>query len=270
MDASSSLTPLLKWPGGKRLLAKQIISLSPVRFRCYFEPFLGGGAVFFSLSPAQAVISDSDGELINCYLQIRDHPDLVIDRLRRFKNSEEEYYRVRSSRPRTDVGRAARLMYLISLSFNGIYRLNRLGQFNVPYGRKTHLRVCNPERIREISHALARAHLKCCDFGVSLSAARSGDLVYLDPPYTVAHGSNGFLKYNAKIFSWEDQERLASVAHSLVARGCSVVVSNADHSSIRALYKGFNVLQVRRPSNIAANRKFRVSTTECIFYMTGE
>jgi DNA adenine methylase len=270
MDAVNSLTPLLKWPGGKRFLVRQIASLSPVKFRRYFEPFLGGGAVFFALSPNHAIISDSDEELINCYRQIRDSPESVIARLRRLKNNEQEYYKIRASKPRTDVGRAARLVYLISLSFNGIYRLNTFGQFNVPYGRKTHLRVCNPIKIREISRALARAQLECCDFSRALDSAGRGDLVYLDPPYTVAHGNNGFLKYNAKIFSWKDQERLARTAHALARKGCSVIVSNADHISIRELYREFHVLQVQRPSNIAANKTFRVPTTECVFYKMGE
>jgi len=258
--------PILKWPGGKRSLCKHILSLLPDSFKRYFEPFVGGGAVFFTLCPPHAILSDADSDLINCYLQVRDHPSEVIKRLGRLKNNEQDYYRVRSLKPRTDIGRAARLIYLTTLAFNGIYRLNSLGKFNVPYGHKTHLSVCDRERILLASAALANSTLKSCDFESAVASAASGDVVYLDPPYTVAHGNNGFLKYNSKIFSWADQERLANVARNLARRGCRVIVSNADHSSIIRLYRDFSVIRAQRPSNIAARTEFRSQITECIFY----
>jgi DNA adenine methylase len=264
-DASASL-PLLKWPGGKRELLPHITRLLPPNSRRYFEPFVGGGAVFFAARPRNASLSDSDSELINCYIQVRDSPELVIARLASLRNTETDYYRVRASAPRTDIGRAARTIYLATLAFNGIHRKNTNGQFNVPYGYKWHLRPCDRPRIRAASQALQHAQLRCGDFETAVADAGKRDVVYLDPPYTVAHGNNGFLKYNAKIFSWDDQLRLASLADRLATGGCKVIISNADHASILRLYRGFKMLRVTRPSRIAASVQFRRSITECLFY----
>ena len=136
----------------------------------------------------------------------------------------------------------------------------------MPYGYKCHLRPCDRPRIRAASQALQHAQLRCGDFETAVVDAEKRDLVYLDPPYTVAHGNNGFLKYNAKIFSWDDQIRLASLADRLTTRGCKVIISNADHPSILRLYRGFRMLRITRPSRIAASVQFRQSITECLFY----
>lgn len=262
--------PLLKWPGGKRCLLDNILPLVPPCFNRYFEPFLGGAALFFALRPERAYLSDNNADLIHAYLQVRDQPESVIRELRKLKNSKSDYYRVRSSAPQTDSARAARLIYLTSLAFNGIYRVNLSGQFNVPYGYKTHLNPCDEVRIRESSMSLKSAVIAHQDFEPALHDAHEGDLVYLDPPYTVAHGNNGFIKYNAKIFSWGDQLRLAAVARRLAGRGCTVLVSNADHSSIRELYQGFETERLERNSVIAASGDFRSVVTECLFYMSGK
>jgi len=258
--------PLLKWPGGKRSLLNLILPLIPTHFNRYFEPFFGGGALFFALQPKRAYLSDKNGELIHAYRQVRDHANRVIQELRKLKNSETDYYDIRAAIPQSDAARAARFVYLITLAFNGIYRVNLQGDFNVPYGYKTHLDPCDIARIRESSKALTAASLRQRDFEKALEKAGDSDLVYLDPPYTVAHGNNGFVKYNAKIFSWDDQLRLAHVARELVARGCTVIVSNADHSSIRALYRDFSVANFKRSSVIAASSAFRSRITECLFY----
>jgi len=259
-------SPLLKWPGGKRGLLPQLLPLLPESPKRYFEPFVGGGAVFFALTPAVAVLTDTDPDLINCYVQVRDNPSGVIAILRRLKNSEEDYYRVRAARPRTASGKAARLIYLSTLAFNGIHRNNLNGEFNVPYGRKTHLSPYDPERLVAVSVALQAADIRCQDFEAAVADANKWDVVYLDPPYTVAHGNNGFLKYNAKIFSWQDQIRLARVAAQLAKRGCQVIVSNADHSSILKLYSSFKMVRVERHSRIAASVDYRRKITECIFH----
>jgi DNA adenine methylase len=262
--------PLLKWPGGKRHLLGSILPLVPRNFNRYFEPFFGGGALFFALGPKRAYLSDKNSELIHVYSQVRDRPEAVIRTLRTLRNTEDEYYKIRSSIPKSDAGRAARLIYLTTLAFNGIYRVNLNGQFNVPYGYKTHLQTCDAERIRMSSRLLKRAIVRDQDFEQALSGAGKGDLVYLDPPYTVAHGNNGFIKYNAKIFSWEDQMRLARVAKEVAAKGCTVIVSNADHSSIRSLYSGFATTTLERNSIIAASSTFRSRITECVFYAPGK
>lgn len=259
-------TPLLKWPGGKSALLKHILPLLPRTFDRYYEPFLGGGALFFALQPKQAILADNNSDLINCYTQVRDRPAEIIAHLKKLRNTEKDYYKIRDEVPTDGVARAARLIYLATLSFNGIHRLNLQGEFNVPYGHKTHLQPCVPEKIRAASAALSSAELLCEDFERSVENAQEGDIIYLDPPYTTAHRNNGFLKYNAKIFSWQDQVRLSNTANDLARRGCKVIVSNADHASIRDLYENFRLELVGRPSSIAASPKFRREITECIFY----
>jgi DNA adenine methylase len=243
-----------------------LLPLAPVEFGTYYEPFLGGGALFFALQPANSVLSDKNEDLITTYTQVRNRPELVIRALKKLRNTEDAYYEVRARQPGSAVERAARLVYLTTLSFNGIHRVNLRGFFNVPYGFKTHLKPCEPTRILEASRILRKATLFCQDFEETVKNAEGGDFVYLDPPYTTAHSSNGFVKYNAKIFTWDDQRRLSDVARKLAQRGCTVMVSNGDHSSIRSLYKDFEIARLGRYSIIAASRSFRRRITECVFY----
>jgi DNA adenine methylase len=261
-----ALSPLVKWAGGKRRLVSKILEVAPSKFATYYEPFLGGGAVFFSILPKRAVLGDANRELVGMYLQIRDCPDQVIRFLSRLRNTEQDYYRIRSMRAKTKASQAARLVYLCTLSFNGIYRQNLDGEFNVPYGNKDHLNPCDKESITEISRSLKGRTLVEGDFEDTVGRAKRGDFVYFDPPYTVAHGNNGFVKYNAHIFSWDDQMRLARVASRLKRTGCNVVVSNADHPSIRKLYSDFNVRIIKRHSVMAASTEFRRPVRECLFY----
>lgn len=257
--------PLIKWPGGKRALVGSILQFIPKKFGTYFEPFFGGGAVFFALQPSSAVLSDANEELINAYTQVRDNPQALAHALRSLKNSEHDYYKIRATAPRTELHKAARLIYLTRLSFNGIHRVNLRGEFNVPYGYKTHLTTIDEEHLYLASSALRDAKLMAGDFEANTRDASKGDVIYFDPPYTVAHGLNGFVKYNERIFSWSDQERLAEYARTLANRGCRVIVSNADHESIHALYCGFRCHIIKRPSVIAASSSHRRQITECVF-----
>ena len=267
VEARTSLLPLLKWPGGKRSLADQILEQFPDSFGKYFEPFVGGGAVFFALRPNRASLSDLNEELINCYRFVRDDPDALLGVLRTFRNSEEMYYKIRASNPRAPLRRAARLLYLTRLSFNGIHRVNLRVVFNVPYGQKTHLEPYDEDAIRNTSEALQSACLLAADFESATERAQDGDLVYFDPPYTVAHANNGFVKYNERIFSWADQVRLATVARQLCARGCTVIVSNADHPSLCALYSDIETRTLQRYSVISASSDHRRKISEFLFVM---
>ncbi|SRR6266487_977338 len=262
----SSSIALLKWPGGKRALLKHILPFVPATFNSYYEPFVGGGALFFALKPLRAVLADSNRELINCYIQVRDSPEAVIDYLSQLQNNEKEYYTIRARLPTEDVLGAARFIYLMSLSFNGIHRVNVQGQFNVPYSYNIEAQPCDADKIRAVSTFLASAELLHKDFKATVEKAREGDFIYFDPPYTVAHGNNGFLKYNAHIFSWKDQIRLADVARDLADRGCHVLVSNADHPSIQQLYSDFHKHIITRASSIAASNMYRRPITECLFH----
>lgn len=265
-----SRPPLLKWPGGKRALARQILERVPGRFQTYYEPFFGGGAVFFALKPERAVIGDLNEELINCYRIVQSDPIGLISVLKAFKNDEASYYKIREYRPRTPLRRAARLLYLTRLSFNGIHRVNLKGSFNVPYGRKTHLPAFDEQAVLDASTALAGVTIEVGDFETVTAGATYGDVVYFDPPYTVAHANNGFIKYNEKIFSWADQNRLASHARNLHRRGCTVIVSNADHASVRELYHDADVEIIRRYSVISASKEHRRQITECLFVLSEE
>ena len=266
IERKINISPFLKWPGGKRAILEHLLPLTPSNFNSYFEPFLGGGALFFALQPGRGVLADNNPELINCYIQVRDNPDDLMEHLARLQNSAQDYYRIRSWVPKCPIERAARLIYLTTLAFNGIHRLNLKGEFNVPYSYRTHLQPCDPCKIRSASEALSSLRIICGDFESAIEDAKQGDLVYLDPPYTVAHGNNGFLKYNSKIFSWNDQVRLANLARQLAARGCKVIVSNANHPSIVDLYTDFQMHLVERYSVIAASSQFRRQITECVFY----
>lgn len=262
-------SPLLKWPGGKRTLVGSLAEHIPPNYGTYFEPFFGGGALFFALEPSRAVIGDINQELINCYEVVRDDPEALIKALKNFKNDEEAYYAIREYRPRSEIRRAARLLYLTRLSFNGIHRVNLKGLFNVPYGHKTHLKSLDEAAIRRVSAALAGVVIQLGDFEALTANAADGDVVYFDPPYTVAHAHNGFVKYNERIFSWADQIRLSIHAQVLADRGCTVIVSNADHASVRELYRDAKAQVLTRYSVISASKEYRREITECVFVLSG-
>jgi DNA adenine methylase len=245
---------------------RYLLDIAPTTFERYFEPFMGGGALFFALNPSCAYLSDNNADLINCYVQVRDNPDALINLLKELPNSDEEYYRIRDKVPESEIEAAARFVYLTTLSFNGIHRVNRNGNFNVPYGKKTHLNPAEPSRILNASRALQGTSLRSADFEWIRDYAVAGSLVYLDPPYTVAHSNNGFVKYNAKIFSWDDQVRLAKLAADLHQRGCFVIISNADHESVRSLYPDFQENLISRLSVISATNGGRKPVTESMFF----
>lgn len=258
------LAPLFRWPGGKRWLIPHLKGVLPNDHGRYFEPFFGGGALFFAIRPKLSRLSDSNHDLMACYQALRQHPEQVGRILRALPRGADAYYEVRAARPTSAIERAARLIYLTTLAFNGIYRVNRQGEFNVPYGGRTYEGLGANATLLKYAEALAGAEITSGDFEHGLDGVERGDLVYLDPPYTVAHSNNGFMRYNEKIFSWADQQRLAQVAASLALRGAYVIVSNANHPSIRELYEGFDALVVERPSAMAADIKRRGIVEELI------
>lgn len=261
--------PFLKWAGGKRLLLPALLEHieKPQNGGTYFEPFLGGGAVFFALEPQKACLSDASAELINAFTAVRDSVEDTITYLRPMRHSKDAYYRIRQSRPRLPATQAARFIYLNKTCFNGLYRVNLKGEFNVPFGRhpKT-LVICNTQQLHDASRVLYGMHIDTKDFSEAMKRAGEGDVVYCDPPYTVAHSNNGFIEYNAQVFSWTDQERLATAASECVARGAKVYVSNADHPSIRSLYEplGFRVEPIKRWTTMAGSSAKRFKSTELL------
>lgn len=247
--------PFLKWAGGKRWLSDRILQLaSPIQGQ-YIEPFLGGGAVFFALKPPRALLSDVNPELINTYKAIRDDHEKVFSLLKahHLAHSKDYYYRIRDYSPRCPYRKAARFIYLNRTCWNGLYRVNLNGQFNVPIGTKSAV-LMPTDDWPTLSGLLGSAQLVCSDFEDSIARAGEGDLVFADPPYTVKHNLNGFIKYNDSLFSWGDQVRLRDAVVNAKRRGARVIVTNAHHESIKDLYKQhFRLESVSRASVLAGS-----------------
>lgn len=261
--------PFLRWPGGKRWIAEEIAGLvAEALSGTYYEPFLGSGAVFFALAPERAALGDVDDELISTYRAIRWAPIKVRDALRRLSVSKKDYYRIRKSRPQRTHTKAARLLYLNRTAFSGIYRKNRAGEFNVPFGGgRTTKMLCAPERLKAARDVMRGVEFYSGDFEHLMNRAGTGDVVYCDPTYTVTHENNGFVRYNERVFSWNDQKRLAAAAERAVGRGATVLISNAFHKSIRMLYVGFPRWVLTRHSRISANPEARREIREYLFVM---
>lgn len=266
------MTPFLKWPGGKRWAAQtigEIILETLGKNGTYYEPFLGGGAVFFFTRPMRAILSDVNRELIETYETVRDKPNQVAKAIRRMEVSREAYYRIRSSKPRTALAHAVRFLYLNRTGFAGMYRVNRDGAFNVPYGggERTPAILWKTDLLISDSVALKQATLLHADFERALEGAKRGDVIYCDPTYTVAHDNNCFVRYNERNFSWADQERLVAVAESAVRRGATVLVTNAHHSSLQRLYKGWSLRTLSRKTLVSPNVAKRHGTFESLFML---
>lgn len=263
----SELKPFIKWAGGKRwLVGSEQLALPSFEGR-YFEPFLGGGAVFFDLAPTSAVLSDANPRLIETYEAIKEDWGRVRKLLQRMQSlhSKAFYYEERDRTRQMPHTRAAQFLYLNRTCWNGLYRENLSGKFNVPIGTKT--KVLMPEDDFEgASKILQNAELHACDFEETLMEAGRGDLVFLDPPYTTAHNTNGFLKYNQKIFSWDDQMRLRRCVGAAKLRGARLVLTNANHDSIHQLYEDIGMPEiVSRQSVISGTSAARGKTTEVLY-----
>lgn len=263
---SQTALPFLKWAGGKRWLVGSKSSTFPSQFGKYYEPFLGSGAVFFHLGPQDAVISDINSELIEAYNAIKDNWKKVYYYLKKHHkyHCKNYYYKIRSARYREPFRRAARLIYLNRTCWNGLYRVNLDGDFNVPIGTKTNV-ILKSDDFEVISNLLRDIDVISCDFEDVVDRAEADDLIYLDPPYTVKHNNNGFRKYNEVIFSWHDQIRLRDSLFRANRRGAKIILSNADSDAVTALYKGFGtILRRRRSSVIAADSNNRKIETELL------
>jgi DNA adenine methylase len=253
--------PFLKWAGGKTQLLGEFKTLypRPDGIKRYFEPFLGGGSVFFhvsaSLEPAKAFLSDGNAELINAYKAIRSDVELVIEALGRHKqaHSKKHFYSTRKKQPSelpTSAERAARLIYLNKTCFNGLYRVNSQGLFNVPFGKYDHPTIFDPEALRRASKALRNASLRTAHFRRIQDKAQSGDFVYFDPPYHPVSQTAYFTSYTDKPFGKTEQEELAAIFRNLSDKGCKVMLSNSDTDFVHALYSGFIIKKVFARRNI--------------------
>jgi len=269
-DGADDPRPLLKWAGGKRQLLDAIFRRLPEQMSTYYEPFVGGGAVFFALAAERrfkrAVLTDQNAELIATYQAVQGDVESVIKALRDMPHSEEAYYRIREQKPRLPTRRAARMIYLNRTGYNGLYRVNRSGKFNVPFGRYVRPNICDEDRLQAVSRALQGVRLEVADFGELCAKARPGDAVYFDPPYVPVSKTAKFAEYHNVPFGDEEHQRLAELYGKLTKRGVAAVLSNSDTPRTREIFGKFahEFVSARRSINSAA--KGRGPTNELLVY----
>ena len=260
--------PFIKWAGGKSKLLPDISRLFPPRKQIgrYFEPFLGGGAVFFYLQHPDSYLSDSNQELIELYSIVQQNVEELIDALKGHKNDRDYFYKVRAQRPTelSPVERAARLIYLNKTCFNGLYRVNSKGEFNVPFGRYKNPLICDVEGLRAASLALQNAKIINDDFESVLSRVIPTDFIYFDPPYHPLNKTSSFTSYTSDKFGEEEQNRLACIYTELANRGCFVMLSNSDTPLIRKLYKDFDIREIQASRAINSKAEGRGKITELV------
>lgn len=264
-----TIEPFVRWAGGKTWLIPHMPSIvGDLHIEHYHEPFLGGGAIYFSMEHAKrSYLSDANSQLINTYIQVRDNPEELIEFFMQLPNTEEDYYRIRAEITGDDtVENAARFLYLNQTSYNGLYRVNREGKYNVPYGFRANW-VYDPERIRAASLRLQNTRISTGDFEVNKYRIKENDLVFLDPPYTVSHNNNGFIAYNQKLFSLEDQQRLKRFIEYIKAKGAFYILTNAAHETIREIFltQGDRIVELQRNSLIGGRNAARTAISEYIF-----
>ena len=269
-----TLQPFTKWTGGKRQLLPVIRELMPKTYNRYFEPFVGGGALFFDLAPKDAVINDFNAELINCYQQIKDNPQELIEILKVHQeyNSKEYYLDLRSADRderidmMSEVQRAARILYMLRVDFNGLYRVNSKNQFNVPYGRYKNPKIVDENLVSAISTYLNnnQIEIKKGDFEKAVLDVQPGDFVYFDPPYIPLSETSAFTSYTHEGFSYDDQVRLRDTFKTLSDAGAYVMLSNSSSFLVEELYRDFNIHHVEAIRTNGAKSSSRGKISEII------
>ena len=257
----------MRWAGGKRWFVKYLNFIAPtIKYKNYHEPFVGSGVLFFHLKPNYSVyLSDLNSDLIETYLAIKEEVEKVIGELKKFKNTEEDYYKIRACKYLSEYKRAARFIYLNQTSFNGIYRVNLNGEYNVPFGYRKK-EFYDPENLRAVSAFLQKATIKARDFEKCLIDIKKHDLVFLDPPYTVTHNNNGFFKYNKKLFSLEDQYRLSKMIDLIKEKEAYYILTNSAHKKVESIFdKGDSKIKLSRASLIGGINAKRGQYEELVF-----
>ena len=269
--------PFVKWAGGKRQLISTLNPNLPDSFGTYFEPFLGGGALLFHMlterNGQKCSISDLNSDLVLAYTTIRDRVDSLISSLKSHernyqKDSKSYYYSVREHNPRSEIEKTSRLLFLNRTCFNGLYRVNSKGKFNVPLGKYTNPNIVNEENLRSVSNILqvSRVSIKCRDFGAVLRDAKKGDLVYFDPPYQPVSDTANFTSYTSKNFSFDDLSRLVELCQNLDEKGCKVLLSNSDSKEVSEMFskKPWKISKVRANRSINSDSKKRTGHFELL------
>jgi len=269
--------PFVKWAGGKRQLIPIINQNLPDSFGTYYEPFLGGGALLFHIltdkNGQKCSISDLNSDLVLAYTTIRDRTDSLITSLKNHeknyqKDSESYYYSIRESNPRSEIEKTSRLIFLNRTCFNGLYRVNSKGKFNVPLGKYSNPNIVNEENLHVVSHILqsSRVSIKCRDFEAVLSDAKKGDLVYFDPPYQPVSATANFTSYTNKDFTYDDLTRLAELCLKLDSRGCKVLLSNSDSKEVADIFSKnpWKITKIEANRSINSNSKKRTGHFELL------
>ncbi len=270
--------PFLKWAGGKRQLLPVIKKFIPLKYTHYYEPFVGAGAVLFSIQPPKAVINDTNSELINCYRMIRDKPEELLTLCQQHKNSnsKEHYYELRAQDRSDDfkalspVVKAARIIYLNKTCFNGLFRVNSSGQFNVPYGNYSNPSITDTSVIKAVSAYLNQADVRILegDFEPAVATAKKGDFIYFDPPYHPISDTSFFTGYSIDAFGEEEQIRLKKTCDELADRGCQILLSNSAAPFIKSLYNDsrYEIVEVKASRAINAVSSKRGKISELLIY----
>ncbi|MGB7519276.1 MAG: DNA adenine methylase [Spirulinaceae cyanobacterium] len=270
--------PFLKWAGGKRQLLPVIKKFQPTKYTQYYEPFVGAGAVLFSLQPKKSVINDTNSELINCYQVIKENPEelLTLCQYHKSKNSKEHYYLLREQDRKDDfqnqspIEKAARVIYLNKTCFNGLFRVNSSGQFNVPYGNYANPAIADSAVIRAVSTYLNQPNVRILegDFAKAVSTARKGAFVYFDPPYHPISNTSSFTGYSVNGFGEDEQIRLKEVCDQLSDRGVQVLISNSAAPFIKSLYSDsrYEIVEVQATRAINAVGSKRGKINELLIY----
>ena len=269
--------PFVKWAGGKRQLIPILNQNLPESFGTYYEPFLGGGALLFHIltdkNGQKCSISDLNSDLVLAYTTIRDRIDALITSLKNHeknyqKDSESYYYSIRESNPRSEIEKTSRLIFLNRTCFNGLYRVNSKGKFNVPLGTYSNPNIVNEENIRAVSHILqsSRTVIKCRDFEAVLRDAKKGDLIYFDPPYQPVSATSNFTSYTTKDFTYDDLTRLAELCLKLDSRGCNVLLSNSDSQEVADIFakNPWKITRIAANRSINSNSKKRTGHFELL------
>lgn len=263
----NKMAPFLKWPGGKRWIINRLLAIIPDDYNYYYEPFLGSGSVFFAIKAHNATISDINGELIDLYTVMRDNPQALKQRMIAHNklHNVDYYYKIRSTYPSDPIDQAARFLYLNRTCYNGMYRVNRNGQFNVPIGTKNNC-VYDIDLFNDYSKALKGVGILKSDFSPVIHAASNKDLIFADPPYTIKKNAAKFIKYNDKLFTWNDQIRLHADLLRAKERGAIIIHTNINCDEIKELYtdSGFYVSEISRHSCISGKASGRNTVTELL------
>lgn len=273
---STEPKPFVKWAGGKRQLIAIIDKHMPEEFGTYFEPFLGGGAVMFHLlgknQETRCKVSDLNSDLVLAYVTIRDRLDELVISLENHaknyhKNPDSYYYGIRESEPKNQIDKVSRLLFLNRTCFNGLYRVNSKGKFNVPLGRYSNPNIVNEQNLASVSRALQsrKIQISCRDFTAVLSDAKKGDFVYFDPPYQPVSNTANFTNYTNRDFTYEDLAKLVDVSEKLTNKGCKVLHSNSNSREVKALFsKDWQIIEVAANRSINSDSAKRTGQKELL------